>query len=151
MVFVVFHVLFLEDLWSCVMEKILKLESRWDACKCVGGSRLWGVLEGPFRPQDRLKSVLIEPESNLEGVCEASGHKRGNVNAFLQLQKREGRLPGTTQTSIATSLGPRQNHHFGWIVDRGDQNLMPHFQSPPLSGKWHRGEEVQHASHRGAR
>ena len=50
-----------------------------------------------------------------------------------------------------TSVGPRQNRNSGPIVDRGVQNSIPGFQGPPLLVNWHRGRDVQHASHRGAR
>ena len=58
--------------------------------------------------------------------------ERCNVNVFLLLQKRGGRIPGTTPPLLGTSAGPRQNCHSGWIIDRGAQLSLPVFQGPPL-------------------
>ena len=56
------------------------------------------------------------------------------VEVFQVLQEYAGRFPGTPPPSYQTSVGPRQNHHFGPIVDRGVQNSMPGFHGPPSPG-----------------
>ena len=81
------------------------------------------------------KSVPKRCRSHVEPIL----LERCNVNVFLLLQKRGGRFPGTTPPLFGPSAGPRQNHHFGLIVDRGVQLSLPGFQGPPLVDRWHRG------------